>query len=165
MPSISSLAAARVSGAEIFAAIDAPADDIDALGDTGEAPAQRATGRIELRDVTFAYPARREVVVYDKLNLSIDAGQTVALAGPSGCGKSTLVALLERWYDVDGGALMLDGTDIRKLSVRWLRSQIGLVQQEPVLFSGSVGWNIGLGAGNADADGKSVAGSYGPSTE
>jgi ATP-binding cassette subfamily B (MDR/TAP) protein 1 len=95
--------------------------------------------------VSFAYPARRDVVVYRGLSLTIDAGQTVALAGPSGCGKSTLVALLERWYDVDGGALLLDGVDVRALSVRWLRSQIGLVSQEPVLFAGSVGWNIGIG--------------------
>ena len=119
---------------------------IDALGGGGACPAERASGRIELRDVAFAYPARKEVSVYDCMCLSIDAGQTVALAGPSGCGKSTLVALLERWYDVDGGALLLDGADVRSLSVRWLRSQIGLVSQEPVLFSGSIRWNIGLGA-------------------
>jgi len=102
--------------------------------------------------------------VYDGLCLTIDAGQTVALAGPSGCGKSTLVALLERWYDVDGGAMLLDGVDIRTLSVRWLRSQIGLVSQEPVLFSGSIGWNIGLGAGESGATGDAGAG-FGPSTE
>jgi ATP-binding cassette subfamily B (MDR/TAP) protein 1 len=111
----------------------------------GDAPPEAAAGRIELRNVSFAYPARRDVVVYRGLSLTIDAGQTVALAGPSGCGKSTLVALLERWYDVDGGALLLDGVDVRALSVRWLRSQIGLVSQEPVLFAGSVGWNIGIG--------------------
>ena len=106
---------------------------IDALKGDGETPAvKRAQGKIVLKDVTFAYPARRSVTVYDKMCLSIDAGQTVALAGPSGCGKSTLVALLERWYDVDGGALLLDGADIKTLNVRWLRSQIGLVSQEPV---------------------------------
>ena len=136
---------------------------IDALKGDGETPAaKRATGKIVLKDVTFAYPARRSVTVYDKMCLSIEAGQTVALAGPSGCGKSTLVALLERWYDVDGGALLLDGADVKTLNVRWLRSQIGLVSQEPVLFSGSIGWNIGLGAGDGGAG---VGGAYGPSTE
>jgi len=135
---------------------------IDALAEGGTAPTERARGRIEVRDVVFAYPARREVSVYDRLCLTIEAGQTVALAGPSGCGKSTLVALLERWYDVDDGTLLLDGMDIRTLSVRWLRSQIGLVSQEPVLFSGSIGWNIGLGAGEAGAK---VSGDFGPSTE
>jgi len=137
---------------------------IDGLADSGQEPKMAASGRIEVVDVTFSYPARREVSVYSKLSLTIDAGQTVALAGPSGCGKSTLVALLERWYDVDSGALMLDGVDVRSLSVRWLRSQIGLVSQEPVLFSGSIGWNIGLGAsaGGSEAD---VGGGFGPSTE
>ena len=163
IPSLSSLAAAKVSAAEIFESIDAPPDAIDALGDTGDVPEAKLKGTIELKDVTFAYPARREVIVYDGLNLTLNAGQTVALAGPSGCGKSTLVALLERWYDVDGGSMLLDGVDVRSLSVRWLRSQIGLVSQEPVLFSGSVGWNIGLGAGEG---GETAAqGAYGPSTE
>ena len=65
--------------------------------------------RIELRDVHFAYPSRRELPVYQGLSLTIEAGQTVALAGPSGCGKSTVVALLERFYDPKEGALFLDG--------------------------------------------------------
>jgi ATP-binding cassette subfamily B (MDR/TAP) protein 1 len=151
LPSISSIAAAKASAAAIFAVLDAPEEAIDALAEEPEdsSASKRAAGLIELRDVSFAYPARKEVSVYSGLNLTIEAGQVVALAGPSGCGKSTLVALLERWYDVDGGALLLDGADVRSMSVRWLRSQIGLVSQEPVLFSGTVGWNIGLGAASA----------------
>ena len=129
---------------------------IDPLAGTGEKPSS-CSGRLELKDVTFAYPARKEVRVYDGLSLTIDAGQVVALAGPSGCGKSTLVALLERWYDVDAGTLCLDGADVRSLSVQWLRSQIGLVSQEPVLFSGSIGWNIGLGAGEGVCTGDNDA--------
>ena len=153
LPCVSSLMVARVSAKEIFAVIDVQPDAIDALGGGGDVPAAgRATGRIVLDGVRFAYPARRDALVYDGLSLTIEAGQTVALAGPSGCGKSTLVALLERWYDVDGGALLLDGADVRSLSVRWLRSQIGLVSQEPVLFSGSIGWNIALGGGGEAAD-------------
>ena len=118
---------------------------IDALSAAGAAPAARAAGRIELRDVHFAYPSRRELPVYQGLSLTIEAGQTVALAGPSGCGKSTVVALLERFYDVDGGAVLLDGQDVKALNVRWLRAQIGLVSQEPVLFAGTIGWNISMG--------------------
>jgi len=130
---------------------------INPLDDRGEVPPGPVAGRIELKDVTFAYPARKEVNVYSGLSLTIEAGQSVALAGPSGCGKSTLVALLERWYDVDAGTLCLDGADVRSLSVQWLRSQIGLVSQEPVLFSGSIGWNIGLGAGEGVCTGDNDA--------
>ena len=122
---------------------------IDALSTAGEAPAARAAGRIELRDVHFAYPSRMELPVYQGLNLTIEAGQTVALAGPSGCGKSTVVSLLERFYDADAGAVLLDGVDVKQLNVRWLRAQIGLVSQEPVLFAGTIGWNISMGRDGA----------------
>ena len=90
-----------------------------------------------------------ELPVYQGLNLTIEAGQTVALAGPSGCGKSTVVSLLERFYDADAGAVLLDGVDVKQLNVRWLRAQIGLVSQEPVLFAGTIGWNISMGRDGA----------------
>ena len=89
--------------------------------------------------------------MYTALSLTVEAGSTVALAGPSGCGKSTVVALLQRFYDVDGGAVRVDGVDVRGVNVRWLRRQMGLVSQEPVLFVGSIGWNIGLGRAGASA--------------
>ncbi|KAL1511308.1 hypothetical protein AB1Y20_006113 [Prymnesium parvum] len=122
---------------------------IDPLNITASPPAKRAAGKIEVVDVDFSYPSRREVQVYNGFCLTIEAGQTVALAGPSGCGKSTLVSLLERFYDVDGGAVKLDGVDIRELPLDWLRAQIGLVSQEPVLFSGSIEWNIRMGRDGA----------------
>ena len=106
-------------------------------------------GAVSLRDVHFAYPSRMELPVYQGLNLTIEAGQTVALAGPSGCGKSTVVSLLERFYDADAGAVLLDGVDVKQLNVRWLRAQIGLVSQEPVLFAGTIGWNISMGRDGA----------------
>lgn len=118
---------------------------IDALSESGETPPGRLVGKIEFKEVNFAYPARKEIQIYKSLSLTIEAGQWVALAGPSGCGKSTLVSLLERFYDVDGGQVLLDGRNIRSLKVSWLREQIGLVSQEPVLFSGSVEWNLSLG--------------------
>uniref|UniRef100_A0A7S3WWH5 ABC transporter n=1 Tax=Emiliania huxleyi TaxID=2903 RepID=A0A7S3WWH5_EMIHU len=111
------------------------------------------TGAIEVVDVVFAYPSAPERTVCHGYSLSIGAGQTVALCGPSGSGKSTLVALLERFYDPQGGAILLDGVDLRDLNVRWLRAQLGLVGQEPVLFQGSVADNIRYGkAGASDAD-------------
>ena len=123
--------------------------EIDPLSEKGARPSERASGRVELRDVHFAYPTRPDVSVYKGFNLVIDAGQTVALAGPSGCGKSTLVGLLQRFYDVGSGSLTLDGVDVRQLSVQWLRAQIGLVSQEPILFAGTIGWNIGIGRKDA----------------
>jgi len=126
---------------------------IDPLSKLGDAPLDRPAGKVEFKEVVFAYPARKASKVYKNMSLTIEAGQYVALVGPSGCGKSTLVALLERFYNIDGGQILLDGIDIRKLNVAWLRKNIGLVSQEPVLFSGSVAWNISLGLKSADVGG------------
>jgi ATP-binding cassette subfamily B (MDR/TAP) protein 1 len=82
-------------------------------------------GRLELVATDFCYPMRQEHNVYSGLNLVIEAGQTVAMVGPSGCGKSTAVQLLERFYDPTGGAVLLDGVDLKTLKVDWLRQQIG----------------------------------------
>ena len=150
---VSDRAEAMQAARRVYKLVSTPSA-IDALAGTGDVPPSgRAAGRIELVEVSFAYPARRDVQVYQGLSLTIEPGATVALAGPSGCGKSTLVALLERWYDVDGGRVVLDGADVRSLSVRWLRSQIGLVSQEPVLFNGTIAYNIGLGAAAAGEGG------------
>ena len=99
-------------------------------------------GKIELRNVHFAYPMRPDVAVFRGYNLTIEAGQTVALVGESGGGKSTVISLLERFYDPLEGQVLLDDTDIRTLNVQWLRDQIGLVSQEPVLFAASIMENI-----------------------
>ena len=82
-------------------------------------------------------------------SLTIPAGQTVALCGPSGSGKSTIIGLIERFYDPQSGTVKLDGVDLKTLNVKWLRSQLGLVGQEPVLFSGSVSENIAYGKQDA----------------
>jgi ABC-type multidrug transport system fused ATPase/permease subunit len=86
------------------------------------------------------------VKVLQGLTVSIEPGQTLALVGPSGCGKSTLVSLLERFYDPTGGHVTLEGTDIKILNLNWLRQQIGIVPQEPVLFDISIAENIRYGA-------------------
>ena len=93
----------------------------------------------------FQYPTRPDVEVCGNYNFTIEKGQVVALVGPSGSGKSTIMALLLRWYDPESGEILLDGQDISKLNVRWLRSQIGYVGQEPVLFQGSVAENVAKG--------------------
>ena len=99
-----------------------------------------------MRDAEFNYPARPQVKVLKGLSVSVKSGQTLALVGPSGCGKSTVVSLIERFYDPQSGDLTFDGTDLRELKIGWLRSQIGIVSQEPVLFDVSIADNIRYGA-------------------
>ncbi len=84
--------------------------------------------------------------VLQGLSVSVKPGQTLALVGPSGCGKSTSVSLIERFYDPSSGNLSLDGTDLRDLNLKWLRSKIGIVSQEPILFDTSIAENIRYGA-------------------
>ena len=102
-------------------------------------------GSIEFKDVHFRYPTRPAVPVLDGVSLNIPANTTVAFVGPSGAGKSTLVSLLQRFYDVKEGSIRIDGNDIRDLDVKWLRSQVGYVQQEPQLFGISIRDNICFG--------------------
>jgi len=117
---------------------------IDSSSDEGMKPTQ-VIGEIEFKDVTFAYPTRQEVNVFDGLSLKIEAGNTVALVGPSGSGKSTTVQLVERFYDPKSGTVSLDGNDLKSLNVKWLRQHIGLVSQEPKLFATSIKENISIG--------------------
>eukprot|EP00054_Salpingoeca_dolichothecata_P020503 m.129396 g.129396 ORF g.129396 m.129396 type:complete len:1316 (+) comp23639_c0_seq1:107-4054(+) len=103
------------------------------------------SGKIEFVKVRFAYPSRPEVNVLDKLSLTIPAGSTVALVGPSGCGKSTLLSLLETFYFVNEGAILIDGVSIRELDRDHLRKATALVAQDAELFSASVRDNIAYG--------------------
>ena len=99
-----------------------------------------------MKDVHFHYSSRPEVQVLQGLSVSVKPGQTLALVGPSGCGKSTVVSLIERFYDPLSGSLSLDGSEVRDLNIRWLRSQVGIVSQEPVLFDTTIAENIRYGA-------------------
>ena len=105
-------------------------------------------GEIEFKNVSFKYPTR-DVYVLRNVSFVIHANQMGALVGHSGSGKSTCVQLLERYYDANEGQILLDGHDIKTLDPRWLHRQIGLVQQEPMLFQMSVKENIKYGAPNA----------------
>jgi ATP-binding cassette subfamily B protein len=100
-------------------------------------------GDIEFRDAAFSYEQGRRVL--DGLNLSVRAGETVAIVGPSGAGKTTLCSLLPRFYELDSGSITIDGTDIRDMTQTSLRSQIGIVQQDVFLFGGTIRENIAYG--------------------
>nr|GMD20476.1 ABC transporter B family member 19-like [Ipomoea batatas] len=106
-------------------------------------------GEVEFKAIKFHYPSRPEVMVLNKFNLRIEAGMKVALVGPSGAGKSSVIALLLRFYDVDEGQVLIDGKDVRDYNLRKLRAQIGLVQQEPLLFCCSIRENICYGSERA----------------
>ncbi|XP_051127432.1 ABC transporter B family member 15-like [Andrographis paniculata] len=109
-------------------------------------------GQVEFKHVEFAYPSRPESRIFEDFNLQIPAGKTVALVGGSGSGKSTVVSLLQRFYDPLGGKILLDGIDIDKLQLKWLRSQMGLVSQEPALFDTSIKENILFGKEDASME-------------
>uniref|UniRef100_G1Q4S0 ATP-binding cassette sub-family B member 10, mitochondrial n=1 Tax=Myotis lucifugus TaxID=59463 RepID=G1Q4S0_MYOLU len=108
-------------------------------------------GALEFKNVHFTYPARPEVPIFQDFSLSIPSGSVTALVGPSGSGKSTVVSLLLRLYDPLSGTISLDGRDIRQLNPVWLRSKIGTVSQEPILFSCSIAENIAYGAEDPSA--------------
>lgn len=110
---------------------------IDSFSDEGTKP-PALKGDIVVKDVVFAYPLAPAFNICRGYSLSIKAGQLCALSGPSGSGKSTIIGLIERFYDPQSGSILLDGHDITTLNLRWLRSKIALVGQEPVLFSGTV---------------------------
>lgn len=133
------------AGTKIFATIDRiPA--IDSYSDDGKKIRKdQVLGRIELKDVEFVYPSRPEVAVLKKINLTVDPGSTLALVGQSGSGKSTIIQLLERFYDITGGSIMIDGVEVKDWNVHSLRQTIGLVSQEPILFEGTVAENVAQG--------------------
>ena len=105
--------------------------------------AGRLRGDIVYRSVSFGYRSRK--LVFDDVSLSIGAGETIAFVGPSGAGKTTICSLLPRFYEVAGGAITIDGTDIRDMTLKSLRSNIGIVQQDVFLFAGTVRENIAYG--------------------
>ena len=109
-------------------------------------PRDSILGRIEFRDVKFIYPSDpNERVILENLNLVFEPGKKVALVGESGCGKSTTVNLIERLYETTGGEILIDGMEIKKYDVQYLRSLIGYVQQEPVLFNKTIRENLIFG--------------------
>ncbi|XP_060959020.1 ABC transporter B family member 15-like [Cannabis sativa] len=113
---------------------------------------ENVSGEVEFKHVEFAYPSRPESIIFKDFCLKIPSGKTVALVGGSGSGKSTVISLLQRFYDPLGGHICLDGVPIDNLQLKWLRSQMGLVSQEPALFATSIRENILFGKEDADLD-------------
>jgi ATP-binding cassette subfamily B protein len=111
---------------------------------------QRSRGEIIFEGVHFSYKARMDTL--RDLSFQVNAGQAMAIVGPTGAGKSTLVSLIPRFYDPSQGRILLDGVDIRQISLRSLREQISIVLQEPLLFSGSIADNIRYGRLDADME-------------
>ncbi|KAF9409412.1 Multidrug resistance protein 1 [Podila epigama] len=99
-------------------------------------------GSLALEKVEFNYPTRPDIDIFKGVDINVHPSQTVALVGPSGCGKSTVIALLERWYETDGGKVVVDGYDVRDMQLHNLRNHMALVGQEPVLFDMSIKDNI-----------------------
>jgi len=116
----------------------------------GAVTAEHISGRIEYRDVHFTYRTGPEVL--HGINLTIEAGEAIAIVGPTGAGKTTLVNLAGRFYDPSSGAVLLDGVDLRELTLNSLRSGFGVVLQDPFLFAGTVADNIRYGALDASTD-------------
>lgn len=136
---------AREAAANIYRLLSAtPKIDVENEGGLIPDPSE-VRGDIELDNVYFRYPTRPQVPVLAGLNLSVKKGQYIALVGPSGCGKSTTIGLTERFYDVQKGAVLFDGKDVRDYNLQAMRSHIALVQQEPILFSGTLRENITMG--------------------
>lgn len=131
------------SAERVFDVLDAEEETVEPA-DTGRGPIQ---GRVEFRDVSFSYDPTRPLIT--DLSLIVEPGQTVAIVGPTGAGKTTLVNLLMRFYELDGGAILVDDRDITTISRQELRSEIGMVLQDTWLFSGTIRENLAYG--NLDA--------------
>nr|XP_015092178.1 LOW QUALITY PROTEIN: bile salt export pump [Vicugna pacos] len=138
-----SYAKAKISAARFFQLLDRR-PTIKVYSSAGE-KWDNFQGQIDFVDCKFTYPSRPDVQVLNGLSVSVSPGQTLAFVGSSGCGKSTSIQLLERFYDPDQGKVMIDGHDSKNVNVQFLRSNIGIVSQEPVLFACSIMDNIKYG--------------------
>ncbi|XP_047055173.1 ABC transporter B family member 5-like isoform X2 [Lolium rigidum] len=134
---------ARDSAISIFSILDRKSK-IDTISDEG-LMLENVTGDIDFTNVSFKYPSRPDVQIFSDFTLHIPSRKTIALVGESGSGKSTIIALLERFYDPDSGRISIDEVEIKSLRISWLRDQMGLVGQEPVLFNDTIRANITYG--------------------
>ncbi|EGU86063.1 hypothetical protein FOXB_03420 [Fusarium oxysporum f. sp. conglutinans Fo5176] len=134
-PHMVTFSRAATAAGELFQLIDRESR-INPFDDSGDKPTT-TQGSSELKDIVFSYPSRPDTRVLNGYSLSIPAGKVTALVGPSGSGKSTIIGLLERWYMPTSGSIELDGRSLEDLNLKWLRTNLRLVQQEPVLFNGT----------------------------
>ena len=150
LPNLTGITEAIVATTRVLEMIDRiPAIDSD---DKKGKALSYIRGEIEFKNIYFSYPSRPDTLVLQGLSLTVPAGKRVGLVGGSGSGKSTIIALLERFYDPTEGEILLDGYRIRRLQLKWLRSQFGLVNQEPVLFATTIKENILFGKDGASME-------------
>ncbi|KAI8986244.1 multidrug resistance protein 1 [Trametes punicea] len=142
-PEMQAITQARGAAAKLYEAIDR-VPSIDSASPEGLKP-EKCVGEITFEHVDFNYPSRPGVPIVKDLSVTFPAGKTTALVGASGSGKSTIISLVERFYDPLQGSVKLDGIDLKDLNVKWLRSQIGLVSQEPTLFATTIKGNVAHG--------------------
>ncbi|KAI6211343.1 Multidrug resistance protein pgp-3 [Aphelenchoides besseyi] len=136
VPQMSIIMGARLAAGDIFKIIDRK-PELDASSETGIKPST-VNGQIEFSNLHFAYPSRAEIKILNGVSLTVEAGQNVA-------GKSTLIGLLQRFYEQEQGSITLDGNPLEDLNIQWLRSHIGVVSQEPVVFAASIEENLQMG--------------------
>ncbi|GMH28804.1 hypothetical protein Nepgr_030647 [Nepenthes gracilis] len=149
-PDISAFLRARVAAFPIFDMIERT--KFSKISSKTGRKLSKVSGHIQFKDVFFSYPTRREAMIFSKLCLDIPPGKIVALVGGSGHGKSTVISLIERFYEPLSGQILLDGVDIQELDLKWLRQQIGVVNQEPALFATTIRENILYGKDDATLD-------------
>lgn len=135
------------SAERVFEFLDAEEQSLEV---TSDELAGRARGRVEFQDVAFSYSLEKELIT--ELNLRVEPGQTAAIVGPTGAGKTTMVNLLMRFYDIDSGRILIDGHDTAHMPRTALRSQVGMVLQDAVLFEGTIMDNIRYGRLDATDD-------------
>ncbi|KAF2270424.1 multidrug resistance protein [Lojkania enalia] len=141
-PLIPDFTKAAAASQQIIKMIGDPKDEGSANENDASTHLDSLKGEIEVKDVSFSYPERPTVTVLDHVSLRIPCNKITAIVGHSGSGKSTIVGLVEKWYTSNEGTVLIDGHDIRKLNLRWWRTQIGLVQQEPMLFNDTIFQNV-----------------------
>ncbi len=144
---VPAVAMASAAGERIYTILDAKSEVVDA---PGAVPLPPIDGHVRFEDVSFAYFDQRPVL--DGLSFSAQVGEVVALLGATGSGKSTIINLIPRFYDVTGGRILVDGHDLRGVTLNSLRDQIGIVLQESVLFAASIRENIAFGLDNVADD-------------
>ncbi|KAL6193236.1 hypothetical protein ACLB2K_034320 [Fragaria x ananassa] len=150
LPNLSFITEASTAATRISEMIDR-VPVIDSENEKGKV-LQHVKGDIEFRKVEFFYPSRPETPILQGLSLKVQAGKMLGLVGSSGSGKSTIISLLERFYDPVKGEILLDGHKLKKFQLHWLRSQMGLVNQEPILFATSILENILFGKEGASME-------------
>ncbi|KAG5112738.1 hypothetical protein JHK82_036007 [Glycine max] len=144
---LTAFSAGQAAAFKIFETINRH-PDIDAY-DTAGRQEDDISGDIELKEVFFSYPSRPEEFIFNGFSISISSGTTAALVGKSGSGKSTAISLIERFYDPQAGEVLIDRINLREFQLKWIRQKIGLVSQEPILFSCSIKENIAYGKDGA----------------